>query len=81
MSTITETTVLAIRRDDTNPNHHLWNNHGIWWCHFTVHLGDFTKRRVRVTLETRDVEEARRRRDALLRQAALGEWDHIPLVA
>lgn len=49
-----------------NQNHHLWNNNGTYWCHFTVHPADYTKRRVRVSLHTSDLVEARRRRDALL---------------
>lgn len=54
-----------------NPNNHLWNNNGTWWVHYTEHLPDWTKRRVRRSLGTRDVTEARRRRDAILRQSTL----------
>jgi hypothetical protein len=50
----------------SNPDHHLWNNHGTWWCHFTVHRTDYTKHRVRVSLHTKDLETARHRRDLLL---------------
>jgi hypothetical protein len=49
-----------------NPNHHLWNNHGTWWCHFTLHLPDFTKHRVRLSLDTREPMTARALRDSLL---------------
>jgi hypothetical protein len=28
---------LAIRLNPGNPDHHLWNNNGTWWCHYTVH--------------------------------------------
>jgi hypothetical protein len=49
------------------PNHHLWNNNGTYWCHYTVHEDDYTKRRVRISLRTKDQEEARARRDALLK--------------
>ena len=49
-----------------NPDHHLWNNHGTWWCHYTVHLADYTKRRVRLSLGTSSVEQARKLRDSLL---------------
>jgi len=49
-----------------NANHHLWNNHGIWWCHITFHLPDFTKRRLRLSLDTQDLNAARQLRDALL---------------
>lgn len=58
---------LAVRVDEENPNHHLWNNRGTWWCHFTLHRADYTAERIRVSLKTRDVEEARSRRDELLR--------------
>ena len=57
---------LAVRVDDANPNHHLWNNRGTWWCHFTVHHPDFTAERYRVSLKTRDLDEARDRRNELL---------------
>lgn len=56
----------SLRIDEHNPLHHLWNNNGTWWVHYTEHLPDFTKRRVRRSLGTRDREEALRRRDALL---------------
>ena len=49
-----------------NPDHHLWNNPGTWWCHYTVHLPDYTKRRVRLSLGTPSVEQARMLRDRLL---------------
>lgn len=49
-----------------NTNHHLWRNGRLWWIALTVHLSDSTARRVRRSLRTADVEEARRRRDAIL---------------
>lgn len=49
-------------------NHHIWNNNGTWWVHYTVHLPDYTARRVRQSLRTKDVAEARARRDELLRR-------------
>lgn len=57
---------LSVRIDPDNPNHHLWNNHGTWWLHYTVHPTPQTKRRVRLSLRTRDVVLARERRDLLL---------------
>jgi hypothetical protein len=63
---------LAIRRRDSlrgiqsNPDHHLWNNRGTWWCHFTLHRADYTAERIRVSLRTRELEVARLRRDELL---------------
>jgi len=50
-----------------NPDHHIWNNNGTWWCHFTVHNPDHTKERVRVSLHTKDRDEARERRDFIMR--------------
>ena len=49
-----------------NANHHLWNNHGTWWCHLTLHQPDFTKRRLRRSLGTTCLAEARQIRDFLL---------------
>ena len=49
-----------------NANHHLWNNHGTWWCHLTLHLPDYTKKRLRLSLETGDLTLARRLRDSTL---------------
>lgn len=57
---------LAVRVDQENPNHHLWNNRGTWWCHFTLHRSDYTAERIRVSLKTRDLQLARSRRDELL---------------
>ena len=57
--------LLSLRRT-ANENHHIWNNNGTWWAHYTVYLPDYTARRVRRSLRTHDVAEARRRRDALL---------------
>jgi hypothetical protein len=49
-----------------NPNHHLWNNNGTWWVHYTVHLPDYTKQRIRQSLKTKSVRQARLRRDQLI---------------
>lgn len=62
---------LSVRTSRDNPDHHLWNNNGTWWCHYTIHRPDHTKQRVRRSLTTHDRAEARRRRDALLRSLAL----------
>ena len=55
---------------EANPNHHLWNNNGTWWFHCTVHRPDYTKERIRRSLETSDLELAKQRRDDQLRQLA-----------
>ena len=57
---------LSIRTNLENANHHLWNNHGTWFIHYVVHPTPITKERVRRSLGTRDLNEARARRDALL---------------
>ncbi len=57
---------LAIRTRDDNPNHHLWNNNGTWFVHYTVHPDALTSERVRRSLGTRDLVVARERRDQLL---------------
>ena len=56
----------SLRVNPDNPNHHLWNNNGTWWLHYTLHLPDYTARRIRRSLHTRDLHEARSRRDELL---------------
>jgi hypothetical protein len=57
---------LSLRTAANNPNHHLWCNNGTWWAHFTVHRPDYTKERIRVSLGTKDVEQARTLRDLFL---------------
>ena len=27
----------ALRIDESNLNHHLWNNNGTWWIHYTIY--------------------------------------------
>jgi hypothetical protein len=60
---------LSLRTHPGNPNHHLWWNNGTWWLHATVHRPDYTKQRLRLPLETKNVDLARSRRDAVL-----GAW-------
>jgi hypothetical protein len=57
---------LVTRRTDANPNHHLWNNNGTWWLHFTLHSDTGTKKRHRISLKTPDLESARRHRNGIL---------------
>ena len=66
MNTLTTQTGIRVRND--NENHHLWNNHGTWFLHYTVHPTPFTKERVRRSLGTKDVEVARARRDTFFAQ-------------
>jgi len=55
-----------VSRED--PDHHLWRNGRLWWVAFTVHLPGWRKERVRTSLGTADLLEARRRRDELLQR-------------
>ncbi len=61
---------LAVRMKPGNPNHHLWNNNGTWFVHYVVYPTPFTKERVRHSLQTKSLEEARIRRDELLAKLA-----------
>jgi hypothetical protein len=56
---------LAIRLNPGNPDHHLWNNNGTWFVHYTIHPTPFTKQRIRVSLGTNSLIQARSRRDQL----------------
>jgi len=70
MSTTNITPVPAVRVPTTNPNHHLWNNNGTWFLHYTVHPTAFTKERIRRSLGTKCLETARQRRDAFFQTLA-----------
>ena len=59
-------TAISLRTNQANPNHHLWNNNGTWFVHYVIHPTPFTKERVRRSLRTKNLAEARARRDALL---------------
>lgn len=53
-----------------NLDHNIWNNNGTWFVHYTIYPTPITKVRVRRSLNTKSVEEARQRRDELLRRLA-----------
>ena len=59
---------LSIRTNEANPNHHLWNNNGIWFIHYTMWPDSCTKSRVRRSLQTRCLDEARIKRDQLFEE-------------
>ncbi len=61
----------SVRIRSTNPNHHLWNNNGTWYLHYTMHPTPLTKQRIRVSLSTKNIEEARLRRDEILARAGV----------
>lgn len=54
------------RLTTVNPDHHLWRNGRYWWVAFTLIHDGWRQERVRRSLRTADVVEARRRRDAIL---------------
>ena len=49
------------------PDHHMWNNNGSWWAHYSVTRMRGRSKRVRVSLCTKSRKVARQRRDQLLR--------------
>jgi hypothetical protein len=56
---------LSIRINTSRRDHHLWlNNGGVYWVHYTLHW-DGRKRRIRRSLQTRDLERAIALRDEL----------------
>ncbi len=59
---------IRFRGKGYNPNHNLWNNNGTWFVHVTVYPTPITKERFRRSLNTKNVAEARKHRDALFRQ-------------
>ncbi len=56
----------SVRVNAQNLDHHLYNNNGTWWIHYTIHLTDYTKQRIRSSLRTSDRLVARMRRDVTL---------------
>ncbi|MBU3666712.1 MAG: hypothetical protein FGM15_12675 [Chthoniobacterales bacterium] len=48
-----------------NPNRHLWNNNGTWWMRWTPYDPLKTERQT-WNLGTKDVNEARRKRDEIV---------------
>ena len=59
---------LALRIDESNLNHHLWNNNGTWWIHYTIYPTPVTVERIRRSLKTKNLNEARALRDKILIQ-------------
>ena len=68
---------LSLRVDRSNPDHHLWNNNGTWYVHYTVAEPGLSGERKRQSLHTHDRREARRLRDQLLAGIGItaGSWD------
>lgn len=49
------------------PDHHIWNNNGTWWVHFSVTRRRGRSKRVRLSLSTKSKAEARRRWDQIMK--------------
>lgn len=47
-------------------NHHIWDNNGTWWCHLSLERRSGPAKRVRFSLRTNNVREARKRRDLIM---------------
>ena len=65
-SALAQTEEIALRIDESNLNHHLWNNNGTWWIHYTIYPTPVTAERIRHSLKTRNLSEARDLRDQIL---------------
>jgi hypothetical protein len=61
---------LQLRINPDNPNHHLWNNNGTWYLHYTLLTSPVTAERIRRSLGTKDLAQARRKRDLKLQEVA-----------
>ena len=73
------TTQLApSRASETNPNHHLWKNGRLWWLAVTLLHDGWRQERVRQSLGTDDLTEARRRRDLVLARFATPQAAIVP---
>ena len=73
------TTQLApSRAAETNPNHHLWKNGRLWWLAVTLLHDGWRQERIRQSLGTDDLPEARRRRDLVLARFAQPQPAPVP---
>ena len=66
-------TEVVVRIKASNERHHLFNNNGTYWLHYTRHNADYTKERIRESLHTSDLPTALQRRDERLRGLLNGE--------
>jgi hypothetical protein len=49
-----------------NPDHHIWNNNGTYWIKWVPYDPVVKLPKITAPLKTKDIEEARRRRDELM---------------
>jgi hypothetical protein len=59
---------IRVRMD--NPDHHIWDNNGTWFIHYTLYPSAYSKKRIRRSLRTKDIACARQRRDRILARYA-----------
>lgn len=52
---------------DYGADHHIWNNNGTWWCHLSLERRSKPAKRIRFSLKTKKVGEARKRRDQIMK--------------
>ena len=52
---------------DYGANHHIWDNNGTWWCHLSIARRTGPAKRLRFSLKTNNVREARKRRDLIMK--------------
>lgn len=57
---------LALRVVRGKPAHHLWNNNGTWWVHYSIRHPEGGTKRYRQSLKTRDFDTACTKRDKVL---------------
>jgi hypothetical protein len=60
----------SIRVHMDNPNHHIWDNNGTWFIHYTLYPSAYRKKRIRRSLRTKDIVCARQSRDRILARYA-----------
>lgn len=48
-------------------DHHMWDNNGTWWAHFSLERKSGRAKRVRISLSTSNRKLARERRDMVLK--------------
>lgn len=53
-------------KQPNNKNHHIWKNNGTWWIHYVVY-DNATAVRVRRSLKTKNLRQARKKRDVFFK--------------
>ena len=53
---------IRVRMD--NPDHHIWDNNGTWFIHYTLYPSAYSKKRIRRSLRTKDIACAQLRQPA-----------------